>query len=61
MGHFTGQRAWMPIEDVVNKQSGVLVGERCNKFSTATRAPRGVHVPNNVSISSTHQCYHVYV
>ena len=37
MGHFTGQRAWIPIEDVVNKQSGVLVGEYCNKFNTATR------------------------
>ena len=33
MGHFTGQRAWMPIEDIVNKQSGVLVGGYCNEFN----------------------------
>ncbi|XP_065899967.1 kynureninase-like, partial [Dysidea avara] len=26
LGHFEGQRPWAPIEDVVNKQSGVLVG-----------------------------------
>ena len=30
MGHFTGQRAWMPIEDIVNKQSGVLVSTAMN-------------------------------
>ena len=45
MGHFTGQRAWMPIEDIVNKQSGVLVGEYYSKFNIPTRAPHGVHVP----------------
>ena len=39
MGHFTGQRAWMPIEDIVNKQSGVLVGEYCNEFNIPTRTP----------------------
>jgi len=27
LGHFVGQRPWYPIEDIVNKQSGVLVGE----------------------------------
>jgi len=27
IGHFVGQRPWAPIEDVVNKQSGVLVGK----------------------------------
>ena len=27
LGHFEGQRPWAPIEDVVNKQSGVLVGK----------------------------------
>lgn len=27
MGHFAGQRPWLPLEDIVNKQSGVLVGE----------------------------------
>lgn len=26
LGHFTGQRPWLSIEDIVNKQSGVLVG-----------------------------------
>ena len=63
MGHFTGQRAWMPIEDVVNKQSGVLVGEYCNRFNTGTRAPHRVCVPLIIylSASSTHQCYHVHV
>ena len=39
MGHFTGQRAWMSIEDIVNKQSGVLVGEYCNEFNSPTRTP----------------------
>ena len=32
MGHFTGQRAWMSIEYIVNKQSGVIVGEYCNEL-----------------------------
>ena len=27
LGHFAGQRLWYPIEDIVNKQSGVVVGE----------------------------------
>jgi len=27
LGHFEGQRPWAPIEDVVNQQSGVLVGK----------------------------------
>ena len=39
MGHFTGQRAWMPIEDIVNKQSGEFVGEYCNEFNSPTRTP----------------------
>ena len=36
MGHFTGQRAWMSIEDNVNKQSGVIVGEYCNELIGAS-------------------------
>ena len=44
MGHFTGQRAWMSIEDIVNKQSGVLVGEYCNEFNSPTWTPQGVYV-----------------
>ena len=32
MGHFIGQRAWMSIEYIFNKQSGVIVGEYCNEL-----------------------------
>ena len=27
LGHFTGEKPWFYIEDRVNKQSGILVGE----------------------------------
>ena len=28
LGHFSGERPWLAIEDLVNKQSGVLVGKQ---------------------------------
>ena len=34
----------MSIEDIVNKHSGVLVGEYCNEFNSPTWTPQGVHV-----------------
>ena len=65
MGDFTGQRAWMSIEDIVNKQSGVIVGEYCNKLISLEGDEE--EYMDNVTVlyvcdaTTTHKCYCVHV
>ena len=65
MGHFTGQRAWMSIEDIFNKQSGVIVGEYCNELISLQGDQK--EYMDHVTVlyvcdgTTTHKCYCAHV
>ena len=47
LGHFVGQRPWYLIEDIVNKQSEVLVGELSCVWRTAEQTSSSHVIPSH--------------